>query len=296
LRKVLITGANGFIATYLDKLAPNEIDIYFTSRKIDFRFMESKLLVTNLLNIEEMETFIINNNIDTIIHGSGNANVDYVEKYLLEGIQSNLLTTINLIYLAKKYNLFFVFLSSNAIFDGTRPLYHETSTANPLNRYGLIKYTCEELIKNSQINYCIARPILTYGWNINNTRENPVTFVIKNLKQRKKLNIVSDIFENPIYVNQLAEIIWKIVLHRFTGIIHLAGGSILSRYELAIKIAEIFSLDHKLIQKTDSSYFKHLAPRPTNTSFNTDRLIATFKIKPITIDEGLKNMKENLPK
>ena len=291
--KVLITGANGFIANYLSEFAPPNISTYLTSRNPNNYLSSSNTLVSNLRDYLILEKYVLENEIDTIIHCAGDANVDSVEQDPIRGIESNLLTTLNLVNLSKKYNIFLVFLSSNAIFDGTKPLYDEKSVPNTINKYGLIKLNCEEIIKENLSEFCIVRPILTYGWNINHTRSNPVTFVINNLKQGIKIRMVTDVYENPLYVRQLVDVLWDAVLKRFKGIVHVAGSTILSRYELAIEVANVFSLDKNLIEKSNSLEFVHLAPRPLNTSFNTEKMLSVFKIKSLAISDGLIQMRNN---
>ncbi len=296
MEKILITGSHGFVANHLRLNTPRNILPFFTSRTQDLNVDSNLLLTSSIQDSFQLEEFIVNNGITSIIHCSGNANVDSVEQDIVQGLESNLVTTINLVNIAKKYNLYFVFLSSNAIFDGENPLYNELSIPNPLNKYGLIKLSCEEIIKNSIQKYAIIRPILTYGWNVNNTRANPVTFVINSLRNNKKIKMVTDIYENPVHVSQVVELIWKVVTRKFQGIIHVSGNTILNRFELAIEVAKEFSLDETLIEKSSIVDFKHLAPRPLNTSFNNDKLISIFSMNPLPIKDGLRLMRSDFSK
>ena len=291
---ILITGASGFIATYLNLLRPKGLKIFLSSQKN--ALTNANISKINLRDRLQMENFLVQNNISTIIHCAGDANVDSVEGNVLNGIESNLLTTINLVNLSNKHGIDFVFISSNAIFDGSSAPYNENSIPNPINKYGLIKLACEQIIKETLNNYCIVRPILTYGWNISSTRVNPVIFVLNQLSENRSIKMVNDIYENPVYVKQVVEVIWQVVLNKHSGIFHIAGGTILNRYELALRVAEVFKLNKNLINECESIEFAQLAPRPKNTSLTTHKIETILKIKPLEISEGLMLMREELPK
>jgi dTDP-4-dehydrorhamnose reductase len=106
--------------------------------------------------------------------------------------------------------------------------------------------------------------------------------------------MVTDVYENPVYVKQLVQAIWRILENQITGIVHISGETILSRYHLALKVASEFSLNEALIEKCTSKDFKHLAPRPLNTTFNTEKFSSIFSLKPLKFDLGLKLMHTEL--
>jgi dTDP-4-dehydrorhamnose reductase len=293
---ILITGASGFIATYLNLLRPEGLKIFLSSYRNSKNETNVNISTINLRDRSQMEKYLVQNNISTIIHCAGDANVDSVERNILNGIDSNLLTTINLVNLSNKLGINFVFISSNAVFDGSAAPYNENSIPNPINKYGLIKLGCEQIIRETLTNYCIIRPILTYGWNISSTRGNPVTLVLNQLSENKSIKMVNDIYENPVYVKQVVEVIWKLVLNKYSGIFHIAGGTILNRYQLALCVADVFKLNKKLIFECESVEFSQLAPRPKNTSLSTNKIESILKIEPLEISEGLMLMREELSK
>lgn len=294
--RVLITGASGFIGSYLLQSAPNTVEIFESGRLPHSNKIDRNKLVADLTDYNIVKKYIVKNKIRTIIHTAGESNVDSVEKNVLSGVNSNLMSTINLVEIAKELDLFLIFLSSNAIFDGNSPPYEETSIPNPVNKYGVIKLACETIIRNKLENYCIVRPILTYGWNFNNTRINPVIFTIQNLRIGKKIKMVDDIYENPVYVHQVVEVIWKIVNLKYIGVINISGGSTVNRYELACEVANIFNLNRTLIESCSNSYFQNLAPRPKNTTFVNTKMASEFHVIPLTISKGLLMMKNELVK
>jgi dTDP-4-dehydrorhamnose reductase len=108
--------------------------------------------------------------------------------------------------------------------------------------------------------------------------------------------MVNDVYENPVYVKQVVEVIWDVVLNKYSGIFHIAGGTMLNRYQLALRVADVFKLNKNLIFECESVEFSQLAPRPKNTSLSTNKIESILKIKPLEINEGLMLMREELSK
>jgi len=72
-----------------------------------------------------------------------------------------------------------------------------------------------------------------------------------------------------------------------TGIYHISGEEMMTPLDIAIKTAEYFNLDQKLIKATDSSKFKQPAARPLKTGFNISKAKTALGYKPHSFTEGL---------
>ena len=68
----------------------------------------------------------------------------------------------------------------------------------------------------------------------------------------------------------------------------------LSRYDFALKIAEIFDLDKSMLSPVPNSYFTEIASRPSNTCFCIDKMEQELMIKSIGIEEGLRILKDRI--
>lgn len=227
-----------------------------------------------------------------VIHTASIASVDYVEKNREEAMINNLGGTKNIIEACREVNARMIYTSSNAVFDGENPPYSENDSVNPLNYYGQIKVKEEEAFRNSGLKYAVARPILMYGWNLIVERKNPVTWLIDLLKAGKSVNIVDDIICNPLFVQDCANVIWKIVTLNREGVFHIGGNDEMSRYEFAFITADVFGLDRNLIRAVRNSFFKGIAPRPKNTTYCIDKIKKELQMFPMGVREGLRVMKD----
>jgi len=100
----------------------------------------------------------------------------------------------------------------------------------------------------------IVRPILMYGWHAPEARVNPVTWLLDRLVKERPTHLVADVYENPLWLHQCAEAIWRMLQLGKAGIFHLAGKDVVNRYEFATYVARVFDLDASLLHPVDNSF------------------------------------------
>ncbi|MCK4340080.1 MAG: SDR family oxidoreductase [Candidatus Cloacimonetes bacterium] len=293
--KVFITGGTGLLGHYLLKDIPETCEVsctYFPEHKKDAINHNIGKYHVDICIEDSVLGAIEKVNPDYIIHTASIASVDYIEKNRDEAERTNVGGMRNIIRACKKLGTKLIYISSNAIFDGNNPPYWEEDAPNPLNYYGRLKVNNEKVLEQSGLSYSIVRPILMYGWNLGVERKNPVTWLIDLLKENKSVNIVDDIFCNPLYVKDCADVIWKIIELDKEGVFHVAGEDEISRYDFACMTAEVFGLNKGLITPVKNSFFRGIAPRPVNTTYCTDKIKKELNIFPLGIRKGLEMMRE----
>ena len=290
---VLITGTRGFLARYLIARAPRDIAVVGLSRTS----------VEDVESISQFETLsswtptaiseVFNrHHITAVIHAAGEANVDASERDVLLAADSNVALTSLIASAAREVAAHVVYISSNAVFSGTEAPYDDDATPSPVNRYGMVKLAGERVVLAHDSSNAILRPILMYGWP-RGARPNPVSFTIEQLRAGKKIRMVDDVRENPLLVEQCADVIWAMTRQRTSGVVHAAGASTVNRYDLAVAVASAFDLDASLIERVDGSAFPSLAERPPDTTFRTHRMVEELQIEPMSLPEGLAYMRAN---
>lgn len=292
--RILITGGTGLLGKALiemNKDAHRIWTVYLGNYDVPNN-KQTNYYKTDVCKINDLEIIFFEARPEFVIHTAAIANVDYCEKNYEEAWYSNFIGTRNVIELCKKYDSRIVYISTNAVFDGKKAPYSEDDPPCPINNYGKIKLECEENIKNSNLRYLLVRPILMYGWNNKNERLNPVTWLLNKLQNREKVNMVTDVYENPLLNHHCAEIIWTLVRLNKEGLYHIGGRDVVNRYEFAKLIAEVFELKSEdLIFPVTSDFFPDIAPRPKNTSYDTEKLSKELNIKPLGLKDGLLYMK-----
>jgi len=294
LKKALLTGCSGLLGLGLAASRPKSWEVTAIRRRktsIPERWPNTKYL--DILSKKCVEEVFSHDSFDVVIHAAGIASVDYVNKNYAESLESNIVGTLNVSSACRKRSIPLVYISSNAVFDGQHAPYAEHHEPNPVNSYGELKLECERLIQKTLQRYLIVRPILMYGWNSPSGRANPVTWLLQKLDQNERVQIVEDVRENPLYNIEAGRGIWLAVEKNLEGVLHLAGGSEVSRYELALATAEVFGKNQELIEPAKSSYFPGLAKRPANTTFITEKMVKVLGIPPLPLYQGLEAMKND---
>lgn len=228
---------------------------------------------------------------EEVIHSASIGSPDYAEKNKNLTRKVNVAGTKNIVRLCERFYCKLIYISSNGIYDGENAPYAEEDKVTPINFYGETKLQGEEISKKTKVPCAIVRPILMYGWNNNYERPNIVTLAIEKLAKREKMFVYQDVYTNPLYVASCAEAIWAIIEKNKYEVFNIAGKERISVYGLVRKAAEIFGLDQDLIIPVKQGYFNELVPRPKDTSYKTEKMEKILQIKPLLLEEGLKQMR-----
>ena len=201
--------------------------------------------------------------------------------------QVNVTGTVNLLRQAAKLQSFFIFLSTDFIFDGVQDVYTEESSAGPVNYYGQTKFLAEEEVKKYPWDWSIVRTVLVYGCCIKG-RHNIVSMVAEAVQAGRTISIVDDQVRTPTYVEDLAEGIVKIMDKKATGIFHLSGEEVLTPYQMACAVAKYLQVDKNLVRRVTAESFQQPARRPARTIFDLSKAKRELGYQPISFREGLK--------
>lgn len=296
-KRVLITGGTGLLGFALQNSAPAEIEcssIYFPTRSLSV-ILPFPSGAADVTDQKQLEAVFESSQPDIVIHTAAIGSVDYAEKNREETRRINLGGTKNIVTLCKRFQSRIIYISSNAVFDGCKPFYSETSPVNPINYYGQLKVEAENFVRESGLTWAIVRPILMYGWPFAGERDNPVVWWVRSLEKGQPIKVVDNVFSKPLPAWACAEVIWKLIKQNQFGLYHVAGRDHLSLYEFALTTAEVFKLDKSLITPVPDSFFPEIAPRPRDTSFDTTKMEQELGVKSIGVKEGLIRMKVERP-
>lgn len=290
--KVLITGANGFLGHYLVSLLLQKgYEVIATGKgnnRLPFgnseKFVYTEMDFTN--------PFVVNDIFDThkpeiVVHAGAVSKPDECELNRKEALRINTEGTVTMLSNAAKHKCFFIFISTDFVFDGEAGMYTEVDSPNPVNFYGKTKLEAEEAVKRYDFDWAIVRTVLVYGKAMAG-RSNILTIVKEKLEKGEAYSVVDDQVRTPTYVEDLAAGIIAIMEKRACGIYHLSGINILTPYEMACKTADFLGLDKSLINRVTAESFSQPAKRPARTGFIIDKAIRELAYSPVSFLEGLK--------
>jgi dTDP-4-dehydrorhamnose reductase len=294
--KVLITGANGVLGQHLVKLLIDSTNYTITATgkgvsRLPFnssnRFNYVPLDITNGV---EVAAFIAEDRPDVIIHTAAITQADECEQNPIHCWNTNVTATRFLLGAAEIAGAAFIYISTDFIFDGIAGPYVESDIPGPVNYYGSSKLGAEKSVMESKLPWCIIRTVLVYGNILVGNRSNMVSWVQNNLSQGKKIQVVSDQWRTPTYVEDLAKGILLAIENKAKGIYHISGEELLTPYDMAMATAAYLALDSNLIEKVNASIFVQAAKRPAKTGFIIDKAKNELGFRPLSFKEGLKKM------
>lgn len=296
--KILITGSNGLLGQKLVHLLAQKTDIQLiaTSRganRLAFKdgYEYQEMDITNAQQIEEV---IGKNRPDAIIHTAALTQVDDCELQKEDCWQKNVKAVEYLADACEKYEVFLCHLSTDFVFDGEAGPYSEDDKPSPVSFYGWSKYAAEEVLKRSKCSWAIVRTVLVYGIVEDMSRSNIILWVKNSLEANKPIKVVTDQVRTPTLAEDLAMGCWLIVNQKAEGVFHISGKDFLTPYEMAIKTADFFQLDKSLISQVDSSNFTQPAKRPPRTGFILDKAISVLGYNPVSFEEGIGILAEQM--
>lgn len=286
--KILITGGSGLLGSATAALFKDyyRTFITYTNNKVFIEGCETYRL--DITNKEEVFKVIGAIQPDFIIHTAALIGVGICENNKEMAYNINVNGTKHIAEAAAKFNSKIVHISTDYVFDGKKGMYKETDKPNPLNYYAKTKLEAEKLINK---NNAIIRTSI-YGWNIIKERKNFATFILEGLENNKKINIFEDQYNTTILANNLAEALKEIVDKNKKGIYNIGGSERQSKYEFALKLADVFELNKSLINPITIDDAEDKAQRPPDVSLDSAKAKKELNVKLLNIEEGLELMKK----
>lgn len=297
MQKILITGSNGLLGQKLVELLSRCIgyNLLLASKEERSVFGEGMLTYVrmDLTQRQEIRNVVEEFEPEVIVNTAAITDVDKCETEKEATWRVNVTGVENLVQAAKLTGARLIHLSSDYVFDGKSGPYGELDRPNPINYYGKTKLASENVLRTSGIPSAIVRTIVLYG-QAREVRNNFVLWVLKNLNEKKQIRVVDDQISTPTFVDDLAYGILKIIELERTGIYHISGPDMVSRYGIALAVAKVFSLDRKLLSPVKSIVLRQAAPRPLKTGFITLKAETDLGIKMSGIEQGLIALRHQL--
>ena len=246
--KIIITGAQGQLGQELVK----QLD-----KKYEYDVIKTDRDTLDITNIENVNTFILEQNPDVVINCAAHTAVDLCETDIENAYKINAIGPRNLAIVCEKIGAKLVQVSTDYVFDGngTRS-YREDDITCPNSVYGTSKLMGENFVREFCSKYFIVRTAWLYG-----EGNNFVRTMLKLSETNSELNVVNDQIGSPTSTVDLAKAIIDLIHTEHYGIYHGTCEGQCSWYDFAKKIFEIKNIDIK-VNPVTSDEFKRPAPRP----------------------------------
>jgi len=267
--KILVTGANGQVGMSLRTLSavyPAFDFVFLTKDELPIHRFE---LVSQYFDVVK-PAYCINAAAYTAVD---KAETDKEAAVLINGDAVGVLASA-----CAKYGTKFIHISTDYVFDGTSPEpYKEDTRTNPVNAYGVSKLRGEALCLFYNPDAVIIRTAWVYSEHGNNF----VKTMLRLMKERPAINVVSDQVGAPTYAEDLAKAMLSIVSAEGTGwapgIYHYSNQGRISWYDFAVAIKEL-SGSTCAVNPIPTAQYPTPAKRPSFSLLDTHKIQATYQL------------------
>ncbi|KAK6173235.1 hypothetical protein SNE40_016724 [Patella caerulea] len=272
-KKVLITGASGLLgrAIYQEFKKDSTWDVL----GLAFSRAGEQLKKVDLTNSDELTRVVKEFQPNVIIHSAAERRPDVVENQADATKQLNVDATRNICNVGASVNAWVLFISTDYVFDGLNPPYDVNAVPNPLNKYGLSKYEGEKVTLASSSENSVLRVPILYG-PVERLDESAVTVLFPKVKNTGNKCVMSNYERRyPTYCPDIAVVIRRLSDIRLKnndvkGIYHWSGDENMTKYDMAVVMAECFGISTNHIEADNSA--SPGAPRPYDSHLDTSRL------------------------
>ena len=223
--KVLITGTGGQLGRALMALSPDGMSV---------RGMSHEQL--DIADAAAVDSALREIRPDVLINAAGFTRVDDAETEHEAAERANATGPAVLAAACRSAGAWLVQVSTDYVFDGeqTRP-YGPAARTNPLSVYGNTKLKGELAVTRE---LTAQSTVVRTSWLYAAEGRNFLTTMLRLLRSRPQLSVVSDQIGAPTSVTGLARVLWAFTLRRAPGLYHWCDSGVASWYDFAVAIGE----------------------------------------------------------
>jgi dTDP-4-dehydrorhamnose reductase len=297
VKKILVVGSNGLLGQKMTELllrgSPHSVVLSSIEPRPVVSYQAVEYLQLDITSKKDVKQAFAATEPDVVINCAGMTNVDACETEREATWKVNVGGVESLAESARSHGTTVVHVSTDYVFDGKSGPYNEEDRPNPLSYYGKSKLASENVLRTAGVPFVIARTMVLYGV-APAIRANFVLWLLHSLEQKTRVRIVDDQIGNPTFADDLAYGLLRTIELGRTGIYHLAGREIVSRYEFALRVATAFGYDSGLIAPIKTVSLRQPAPRPLNSGLLTLKAEVEIGYQPLSIEESLAVLRNQL--
>ncbi len=277
--RILITGASGLLGLNVALEAAPHHTVFGVAHTTPIAASAFETLVVNLVEPDAgagspLDRLLAQTRPDWVIHCAALANLEVCEKDPDLAWRINTEVPEKLARLVARGGARLLHVSTDAVFDGQRPLgppgYTETDLPNPLSVYARTKLAGEQAVSAANPEALVARVNL-FGFSPSG-RRSLAEFFLNNLLAGSPMRGFTDVYFCPVLVNEIAHIFFEMLDKGLSGLYHVFSSDTLSKYAFGVKIAQRFGLDESLVAPVSVAEGGLVAARSPNLVMSTHKL------------------------
>ncbi len=249
MKKLLVTGASGFLGWNLCKYPQQEWDIIGCYHQHpDGLYPGTRGIQLDLLDVNQVRKIINEIQPDAILHLAANSSTGFCEKNPVISRKINVEASGILAQQCQANNIPLVFTSSEQVYDGTKSIYTDRDISNAINIYGKQKAEAEQTIQQYLPEVAVARIGVLFG------HQGPTSYCfmndwLKKWKAGEEVTVFYDEVRSFLSGRSAVEALLILLREKASGIYNVGGADAMSRYDFAKLLAKTFGLKNAKIKK-----------------------------------------------
>ncbi|KOY50653.1 dTDP-4-dehydrorhamnose reductase [Polaribacter dokdonensis] len=270
---ILITGANGQLGSEINDIKDN-----YKAHNLIFKGSSA----LDICNYNQLESFLVENNIEAVINCAAYTAVDKAEKEQGIAKEVNAIGVLNIVNALKKTEGKCIHISTDYVFDGNSFLpYQEEDEINPIGVYGNTKREGELAILDNDIDAIVIRT----SWLYSSCGNNFVKTMMRLGNEREELGVIFDQVGTPTYAKDLAKTCLEILtnkekekISRNGKLYHFSNEGVASWFDFATAIMDISNTNCN-VKPIETKDYPTLAKRPHFSVLNKSKIKKDFGIE-----------------
>ncbi|MBC7594101.1 MAG: SDR family oxidoreductase [Kineosporiaceae bacterium] len=221
----------------------------------------------NLEDADSRSGLIARSGAEVVLHAAAVASIEACATDPVLARIVNVDAAADLARQAKAEGAKFIYVSTDAVFNGRRGNYLEEDPTSPTSEYGRTKVSGERAVLDANPEAMVAR-VNFYGWSPSG-RRSLAEFFYHRLLQGEQTPGFTDVTVSTLQVGYLVEALVALASLEARGIVHVASSEPTTKFDFGRRLADEFGLDANLVVPGRST--DHLVhDRGSSLSLNTN--------------------------
>ena len=288
--KLLVTGVSGFLGLNAALQLRDRFELTGCYHAHPLTMSGVCTVRCDLTQADEIESLVDDSRPEIIVHAAGLTNVDQCERDPALAVRLNVAAARTVARQAQRIGARLLHISTDHLFDGTRPMRSETDPTSPLNVYAQTKWKAEREVQAACPGALIVRTNF-FGWG-SPVRESFSDWVLHGLQQSDQLRMFADVFFTPLLVNDLIDRAVALLERDGSGVVNIVGADRLSKYAFGLRLARTFGFSEDQILAVETSTVSLNAVRPRDMSLSSLRAEELLGSPMPSVDAGLARLQQ----
>jgi dTDP-4-dehydrorhamnose reductase len=285
---ILVSGASGMLGSAVIRSAvARGLGVIGTHHRTPVAVAGQETIRMALESAVELEELFARVAPAAVIHCAALTNVDYCEDHADEAFAVNSEATGVLARAAARSGARFLYVSTDAVFDGARGWYEESDSCAPVNVYAASKLQGEANSLAEHAQSVVVR-LAPFGWSARPDKRSLAEWALCELTAGRAITGFVDAIFTPMYAGVVAQALLELVRSpERAGVYHLGSRDAASKYEFARGLAAAADLDADNVVGASIANHPFRAKRPMNVSLATAKLSRDMGWTMPTVRDGI---------